>query len=124
MRAYRQIGAVALVCLACGSPTGPRVDPCAAIPWKVDLDTGIQYKVCNGNIERNNTMTVKKEVTKDVPLTTAQVDRLNLLSAQSNTAATKLNEYLGGILDAKGISGGWNVEGLDKKTLRLRKNEG
>ena len=62
--------------------------------------------------------------TKDVPLTTAQVDKLNLLSAQSTAATARLNEYLGAVLDAKGISGGWSVEGLDKKILKLKKNEG
>lgn len=62
--------------------------------------------------------------TKDVPLTTAQVDKLNLLSAQSSAAAARVNEYLGGILDAKGISGGWSVEGLENKTLKLKKQEG
>ena len=62
--------------------------------------------------------------TKDVPLTTAQVEKLNLLSAQSTAATARLNEYLSGILDAKGISGGWAVEGLEKKILKLRKQEG
>ena len=62
--------------------------------------------------------------TKDVPLTTAQVDRLNLLSAQSTAATARLNEYLGAVLDAKGISGGWSVEGLDKNILKLKKQEG
>ncbi|KKL84257.1 hypothetical protein LCGC14_1966550 [marine sediment metagenome] len=62
--------------------------------------------------------------TKDVPLTTAQVDKLNLLSAQSSAAAARLNEYLGAVLDAKGISGGWDVVGLDKKILKLKRQEG
>ncbi len=62
--------------------------------------------------------------TKDVPLTTAQVDRLSLLSAQSTAATARLNEYLGAVLDAKGISGEWSAEGLDKKILKLKKNEG
>ena len=61
---------------------------------------------------------------KTIPLTTAQVDKLNLLSAQSTAATARLNEYLGAILDAKGISGGWSVERLDKKILKLKKNEG
>ena len=67
-------------------------------------------------------MTAKN--TKDILLTDAQVNKLNLLSAQSTAAAARLNEYLGAILDAKGISGGWSVEGLDKKILQLKKNEG
>ena len=71
-------------------------------------------------------MTAKsKEVTKDVPLTDAQVDKLNLLSAQSTAAGARLKEYLGAVLDAKGISGGWNVEGIENKVLKLlRKQEG
>ena len=67
-------------------------------------------------------MTAKN--TKDIALTTAQVDKLNLLSAQSNAASARLKEYLGAVLDAKGVSGGWNVEGIDKKVLKLRKQEG
>lgn len=66
----------------------------------------------------------KKEVTKDVSLTQAQVDKLNLLSAQSSAASARVNEYLSGVLDAKGISGAWDVESLKDKTLKLRKNEG
>ena len=62
--------------------------------------------------------------TKDVPLTTAQVGKLNLLSAQSTAAQARLTEYLGAVLDAKGISGGWDVEGLYKKILNLRRREG
>ncbi len=70
-------------------------------------------------------MTAKKKIeTKDIPLTTAQVEKLNLLSAQSATASNKLNEYLGGVLDAKGVTGGWNVEGIENKVLKLRKQEG
>ena len=66
----------------------------------------------------------KKETTKDIPLTEAQVDKLNLLSAQSNAAAARLNEYPAGVLDAKGIKGGWSVSGIDNKVLKLKRQEG
>ena len=62
-----------------------------------------------------------KPDTKEITLTTAQVEKLNLLSAQSTAASVRVNEYLSGVLDAKGISGGWIVEALENKVLKLKR---
>ena len=66
----------------------------------------------------------KKPEVKDIPLTDAQVVKLDLLATQSAAAQKRVNEYLGGVLDAKGISGGWDVLGIENKVLQLKKKEG
>ena len=67
-------------------------------------------------------MTAKKPSTKDIKLTTAQVDKLNLYSAQQDAAKRRLDEYLSAVLDAAGVEGTWDVLGMDKQVLKLEKN--
>ena len=62
-----------------------------------------------------------KPETKDIELTTQQVDKLNLYSAQAAAAQQRLNEYLTAVTDAEGIEGQWESLGLKDKTLKLRK---
>ncbi len=69
-------------------------------------------------------MTAKKDVTKDISLTTQQVDKLNLYAAQLQAAQQRLNEYLTAVTDAEGLEGSWTSLGVEDKTLKLRKNEG
>jgi len=67
-------------------------------------------------------MTAKKTVTKEISLTTQQVDKLNLYSAQLQAAQQRLNEYLTAVIDAEGIEGQWTSLGLDNGVLKLEKN--
>ena len=62
-----------------------------------------------------------KEATKDIQLTTQQVEKLSLYSAQVADAQQRLNEYLSGVCDAEGVEGQWESLGLKDKTLKLRK---
>ncbi len=68
----------------------------------------------------------KKPEEKDAPLTTAQVDKLNLYSTQVAVAKKQLQEYVGGILDANALTGTWEVAGIegDPPVLKLKKQEG
>ena len=63
----------------------------------------------------------KKEVTRDVKLTKAQVEKLNLHSAQLNASQRALNDYLSGVLDANEVDGAWDVLGIEDGILKLRK---
>ncbi len=113
--------------MACGGITEPQEDPCAKVPWVLDEATGIEYKVCSGNIERYHmTAKPKKPTTKDVPLTAAQVDKLNVYSAQLQATQKQLQDYYAGILDAHEIEGNWKSLGIegDPPVLRLQKQEG
>ncbi len=68
-------------------------------------------------------MTAKKKIeTKDISLTTQQVDKLNLYSAQAQNAQQRLNEYLTAVTDAEGLEGQWTSLGLDNGVLKLEKN--
>ena len=67
-------------------------------------------------------MTAKKTVTKEISLTTQQVDKLNLYSAQAGAAQQRLNEYLTAVTDAEGLEGQWTSLGLDNGVLKLEKN--
>ncbi len=68
----------------------------------------------------------KKDVTKDIPLTALQVERLNLYAAQAQVTQQRLNEYLTAVTDAEGLEGSWTSLGIegDPSVLRLKKNEG
>jgi hypothetical protein len=68
----------------------------------------------------------KKPATKDIPLTAAQVDKLNRHSAQLGVAQKQLQDYLAGIMDANEVVGTWESLGIegDPPVLRLRKQEG
>ena len=63
----------------------------------------------------------KKEVTRDVKLTGAQVEKLNLHSNQLNASERALSDYLSGVLDANEIEGSWDVLGIEDGILKLRK---
>ena len=70
-------------------------------------------------------MTAKKKIiTKDIPLTAQQVNKLNLYSARVTDAQQRLNEYLTAITDAESIDGQWESLGIegDPPVLQLRKN--
>ena len=69
-------------------------------------------------------MTAKKPSKKDIKLTTQQVDKLNLYSAQLQNAQQRLNEYLTAVTDAEGLEGQWTSLGLDNGVLKLEKSEG
>ncbi len=60
---------------------------------------------------------------KDVPLTAQQVEKLNLLSAQFDTAKGRLSDYVVGILDANSLEGTWDSLGIegDPPVLKLEK---
>ena len=62
----------------------------------------------------------KKEVTRDVKLTGAQVEKLNLHSAQLNASQQAMNDYLSGVLDANEVDGAWDVLGIEDGILKLR----
>ena len=66
-------------------------------------------------------MTTEKKDTEDIELTTQQVDKLNLYSAQAAAAQQRLNEYLSAVCDAEGVEGQWESLGLKDKTLTLKK---
>ena len=63
----------------------------------------------------------KKEVTRDVKLTGAQVEKLNLHLSQLNASQQAMNNYLSGVLDANEVDGAWDVLGIEDGILRLRK---
>ena len=63
------------------------------------------------------------EETRDAPLTTQQVEKLNLLSARSEVARKQLENYVIGILDANSLEGTWDSLGIegDPPVLKLEK---
>ncbi len=64
------------------------------------------------------------EETRDAPLTAQQVEKLNLLSAQSEVTRKRLEDYVIGILDANSLEGTWDTLGIegDPPVLKLKKN--